>query len=144
MNTETTSHDSHCFSVQLGLLLLKMETSRDCSNLCLLILENFLLLANDSNLSLFIHCVVCARYFNIFRLFLVLSAHSVCWLISAWLLTAQQFPLEAWHFSLNLWISQGSFPEKGALVPSLTSVAFQNSSVLPSSGCGFCLSLSVF
>ena len=58
MTTKAISHDSHCFSVQLGLLLLKMEASRVCSNLCLLILESFLLLANDSNLSLLIYCVV--------------------------------------------------------------------------------------
>lgn len=86
----------------------------------------------------------CARYyFNIFRFFFVLSAHSVCCLISAWLLTAQQFSLEAWHFSLNLRISEGSFSEEGALVLSLTYVAFQNSSSLPSSGWGFSLSLSM-
>ena len=94
------------FLVQLGLLLLKMEASRNCSNFCL-ILESYLLFAGDSNLSLFIHWVVHfpARHFDISWLSLFPSSHSVCWLISAWFLTTWDMAFLPGHLNIR-----GVFP----------------------------------
>lgn len=69
---------SHIISlVQPGLLLWNMEEGfRKLSKFCLLILENYILLACDSNLRLFDHWVVffCSRhFFDISRLSLFLQ-----------------------------------------------------------------------
>ena len=53
----------HYVSSSSGLLLWKMEASRNCSVFCFLILENYLLLASDSNLRLFIYCF-CFMFFS--------------------------------------------------------------------------------
>lgn len=144
MNAKTTSQDSHYFSVQLGLLLLKKEASRNCSNFCLRILENFLLLASDSNLSLFIHWVVffvpgASLTFSGFLLFLQITLFAGLSLLGS-------FPFISSHLRHgisprtreSLWV----FPWGRLLV--FLYVAFQNSSLLPSYGCAFSVSLSIF
>lgn len=82
------------FLVPLGLLLLKMEASRNCSSLCH-ILENYLVLASESKLSLSIRWSFFVSG-NFFWHFLVLSSSFNSFCLLAYLLVPYHSLVPSW------------------------------------------------